>query len=49
MSGDSLRDPRLGGTRDVGALGDPLGGNLFEIIGDFQNRETVHFEVRAQR
>ncbi len=35
--------------RMLGPKGNPQARNLFEIIGHLQNREGVHFEVRAVR
>ena len=35
--------------RMLGPKGNPQARNLFEIIGYLQNREGVHFEVRAVR
>ena len=35
--------------RMLGPKGNPQARNLFEIIGYHQNREGVHFEVRAVR
>ncbi len=32
-----------------GSKGNPQARNLFEIIGYFQQREGLHFEVRAVR
>jgi hypothetical protein len=45
----ATRKPPKSLMRMFGPSGNPNASNLFEVLGYLQNKEGIHFDVRAQR
>jgi hypothetical protein len=45
----ATRKPPKSLMRMFGPRGNPNASNLFEVLGYLQNKEGIHFDVRAQR